>query len=72
MKKIIVLSLSALLLVGCGTLNKQQKGTIAGTAGGALLGATVTKGNIWGILAGATIGGIAGNLIGKKIKEIIN
>jgi len=58
------------LLAGCSSMqnmNKQQKGTVAGAAGGALLGAAVSKGSIWGILAGAAIGGTAGNLIGKKM-----
>ena len=58
------------LLAGCSSMqnmNKQQKGTVAGAAGGALLGAAVSKGSIWDILAGAAIGGTAGNLIGKKM-----
>ena len=70
MKKLIVLSLSMTLFFGCGAIqnmNKQQQGTIAGTAGGALLGAAVSKGSVWGILAGAAVGGVAGNLIGKKM-----
>lgn len=70
MKKLVILSLSMMLMMGCGTLNnlnKQQKGTLAGTAGGALLGAAVSKGSVWGILAGAAVGGVAGNLIGKKM-----
>ena len=70
MKKLIVLSLSMTLFFGCGAIqnmNKQQQGTLAGTAGGALLGAAVSKGSVWGILAGAAVGGVAGNLIGKKM-----
>jgi len=70
MKKVLILVLSITLLMGCDTLsnlNKQQKGTIAGSAGGALRGAAVSKGSIWGILAGAAVGGVAGNLIGKKM-----
>jgi len=50
-------------------MNKQQKGTVAGAAGGALIGAAVSKGSIWGILAGAAIGGVTGNLIGKKMDQ---
>jgi outer membrane protein OmpA-like peptidoglycan-associated protein len=50
-------------------MNKQQKGTLAGAGGGALLGAAVSKGSVWGILAGAAIGGTAGNLIGKKMDK---
>lgn len=70
LKKTISLFLVLGLLVGCSSMqnmNKQQKGTMAGAAGGALLGAAVSKGSIWGILAGAAIGGTAGNLIGKKM-----
>ena len=69
MKKVVILVLSMSLFIGCGALNKQQKGTIAGSAGGALLGAAASKGSIWGILAGAAIGGVAGNLIGKNMDE---
>ena len=58
-----------LMLISCGTLNKQQKGTIVGGGGGALIGAVVTGGSIWGVLAGAAIGGVAGNLIGKKMDK---
>lgn len=69
MKKAITLFFALSLLFGCGTLNKQQKGTIAGAGGGALLGAAVSGGSVWGILAGAAIGGTAGNLIGKKMDQ---
>jgi len=70
LKKTLSLLLVLGLLIGCSSIqnmNKQQKGTVAGAAGGALLGAAVSKGSIWGILAGAAIGGTAGNLIGKKM-----
>jgi outer membrane protein OmpA-like peptidoglycan-associated protein len=68
MKKIILYVVAtSIVLLGCKTLNKQQKGTAIGAAGGAAVGALVTKGSIWGILAGAAIGGTAGNLIGKKM-----
>jgi outer membrane protein OmpA-like peptidoglycan-associated protein len=68
MKKTILYIVAVSILVfGCKTLNKQQKGTAIGATGGAAVGALVTKGSIWGILAGAAIGGAAGNLIGKKM-----
>lgn len=67
MKKIILGAVAFSVLSGCATMNKQQKGTGIGAAGGALVGAAVSKGSIWGILAGAAIGGVAGNLIGKKM-----
>jgi len=68
MKKIVLIFAAiSILFAGCSTMNKQQKGTIIGAGGGAAVGALVTKGSIWGILAGAAIGGVAGNLIGKKM-----
>jgi outer membrane protein OmpA-like peptidoglycan-associated protein len=68
MKKTILYIVAVSILVfSCKTLNKQQKGTAIGATGGAAVGALVTKGSIWGILAGAAIGGAAGNLIGKKM-----
>jgi len=70
MKKIIlVVTAAALIVSGCKTANKQQKGTVIGAAGGAAVGAIIGKGSIWGILAGAAIGGVAGNLIGKKMDD---
>ena len=67
MKNFIFVLVSVLVMAGCSSMNKQQKGTAIGAAGGAALGALVTKGSVWGILAGAAIGGAAGNLIGKKM-----
>lgn len=69
MKNFFIVIFALLFVVGCGTWNKQQKGTAAGATGGALLGAAVSKGSVWGILAGAAIGGTAGNLIGKKMDK---
>ena len=63
----IIIAAVCILLAGCSTMNKQQKGTAIGATGGAAIGALVTKGSIWGILIGAAIGGTAGNLIGKKM-----
>ncbi|ULQ50632.1 OmpA family protein [Flavihumibacter fluvii] len=70
MKNIIIAVLAiAIIISGCKTMNKQQKGTVAGAAGGALIGAAVSHGSIWGILIGAAVGGAAGNLIGKKMDQ---
>lgn len=63
----IIIAAAAILLNGCSTMNKQQKGTVIGAGTGAAVGAIVTKGSIWGVLVGAAIGGTAGNLIGKKM-----
>ncbi|MEJ2005711.1 MAG: OmpA family protein, partial [Cyclobacteriaceae bacterium] len=69
MKRIVLALLVISLITGCSSWNRQQKGTAAGAAGGALLGAAVSKGSIWGVLAGAAIGGTAGNLIGKHMDQ---
>lgn len=69
MKKFITFILAISLLVSCASLNNQQKGTIIGTSGGAVVGAVAGSGSVWGILAGAAIGGVAGNLIGKKMDK---
>ena len=70
MKKILVGMVAvSILLAGCASANKQQKGTAIGAGAGAAVGALVTKGSIWGILVGAAIGGTAGNLIGKKMDK---
>lgn len=70
MKKIIFLvTVVSMLAAGCASMNKQQKGTVAGAAGGALIGAAVSGGSIWGVLIGAAVGGTAGNLIGKKMDQ---
>src|SRR4051812_20461393 len=67
MKNFTIIAIALILITGCSSMNKQQKGTVIGSTGGAAVGALVTGGSIWGILAGAAIGGTAGNLIGKKM-----
>src|SRR5215475_10397167 len=66
--------LVGLLLTGCKSLNKTQKGTAIGTAAGAGAGALISHGSIWGTLIGAAVGGGAGYLIGhhmdKQAEEI--
>jgi outer membrane protein OmpA-like peptidoglycan-associated protein len=70
MKKIILsVVVVAMLFNACKSMNKQQKGTAIGATGGAIIGAAVSKGSIWGILIGAAVGGTAGNLIGKKMDK---
>ena len=69
MKKTITLLLAVSLILSCGSLNNQQKGTIAGSAGGALIGGLIGKGSAVGIIAGAAVGGVAGNLIGKSMDK---
>lgn len=70
---------ASILLGGCKSMNKTQKGAVIGTAGGAAVGAVIGKaaGNTaLGAIIGATVGGVGGALIGKKMdkqaKEIEN
>ena len=69
----------AIILGGCKSLNKTQKGAIIGTAGGGAVGAVIGKaaGNTaLGAIIGATVGGVTGAVIGHKMdkqaKEIEN
>jgi outer membrane protein OmpA-like peptidoglycan-associated protein len=69
----------SLILGGCKSMNKTQKGAIIGTAGGAAAGAVIGKaaGNTaLGAIIGATVGGVTGAVIGRKMdkqaKEIEN
>jgi outer membrane protein OmpA-like peptidoglycan-associated protein len=66
-----------LILSGCASWNKTQKGAVVGTATGGAMGAIIGKaaGNpALGAIIGATVGGAAGAVIGnqmdKQAKEI--
>lgn len=70
---------SILLLSGCKSMNKTQKGAVIGTAGGAAAGAVIGRvaGNTGlGAIIGAAAGGITGVIIGrhmdKQAEEIKN
>ncbi|MCG6950302.1 MAG: OmpA family protein [Acidobacteria bacterium] len=67
-KAVIVLVVVSLTMVGCASMNNQQKGAAIGAAGGAAVGAAL-GGGVWGVLAGAAVGGVAGNAIGKKMDQ---
>lgn len=63
---------AAIILGGCKSMNKTQKGAVIGTAGGAAVGAVVGKaaGNTaLGAIIGAAVGGVTGTLIGKKMDK---
>ena len=64
--------LVAIVLVGCKTWNKSQKGAVIGTAGGAAAGAVIGKaaGNTaLGAIIGAGVGGVAGAVIGHQMDK---
>lgn len=66
-----VLSVS-LLVSGCSSMNKTQKGAAIGVGTGAAAGAIIGKmtGNTGlGAIIGAAAGGVAGTLIGKKMDK---
>jgi len=63
---------SILLLAGCKSMNKSQKGAVIGTASGAAAGAVIGKvaGNTaLGAIIGATVGGVTGAVIGRKMDK---
>lgn len=73
--KFIAASLAALIIVSCGTA--QKNGTLIGAGGGAAVGALVgkllgggTKGTVLGATVGTAVGGVAGNLIGKHMDKV--
>jgi outer membrane protein OmpA-like peptidoglycan-associated protein len=78
MSLILILS-AALILSGCASMNKTQKGAVVGTAAGGAMGAVIGKasGNTaLGAIIGAAVGGATGAVIGhqmdKQAEEIKN
>lgn len=74
MKKGLLLSflMGSLVLSGCKTLDRSEKGAIIGTGSGAAVGAVIGKaaGNTaLGAIIGATVGGAAGAVIGEQMDK---
>jgi len=66
MKKIIIATLTAGLLVGCGiNLNKEDQGTVIGSLFGVAIGSMIGDGN--GRVAAMVLGGIFGAAVGNRI-----
>jgi len=66
------LLIGGILLAGCKSMNKTQKGAAIGTGSGAAVGAAIGKasGNTaMGAILGATVGGVTGALIGRKMDK---
>src|SRR5688500_6393019 len=62
----------SLVMAGCKSMNKTQKGAAVGTAGGAAAGAVIGRasGNTaLGAIIGATVGGVTGAVIGRKMDK---
>jgi outer membrane protein OmpA-like peptidoglycan-associated protein len=71
MFKVMFLS-AALILAGCASWNKTQKGAVVGTATGGAMGAVIGKasGNTaLGAIIGAAVGGAAGAAIGNSMDK---
>ena len=71
-KTLTGIALVALILSGCKSMNKTQKGAVIGTAGGGAIGAVIGKaaGNTaLGAIIGAAVGGATGAVIGHKMDK---
>lgn len=72
-KHITLLALCfGLVIAGCKTASRSQKGAVIGAAGGGAIGAVIGKaaGNTaMGAIIGATVGGVSGAVIGKKMDK---
>lgn len=71
-RKILIYLLITVLLAGCSSMNKSQKGAVIGAAGGGATGAVIGRaaGNTaMGAIIGATVGGVAGAVIGRQMDK---
>jgi outer membrane protein OmpA-like peptidoglycan-associated protein len=69
---IVMLSLAVMIISGCSSMNKTQKGAAAGTAAGGATGAVIGKasGNAaLGAIIGAAVGGTTGAVIGHQMDK---
>lgn len=69
---LIILICATLILPGCASMNKTQKGAVVGTAAGGAMGAVIGRasGNTaLGAVIGAAVGGATGAIIGKKMDK---
>ena len=69
---IIALVTGSVLLPGCSSFTKTEKGAAIGTAGGGVIGALIGRaaGNTAiGALVGGAVGGVAGGVIGHKMDK---
>lgn len=69
---LITLFSVALILSGCSSWNKTQKGAVVGTSAGGAMGAVIGKasGNTaLGAIIGATVGGATGAIIGNQMDK---
>lgn len=68
MRKLAVLTATAVLAAGCSTwdgMSRQEKGTAIGAGAGAVAGKVLTDSTL-GTVGGAVVGGVVGNQIGRR------
>ena len=71
-KSVFSIVFAAMVIAGCKSMNKTQKGAAIGTAGGAAAGAVIGRaaGNTaLGAIIGAAVGGVSGAVIGRKMDK---
>ena len=71
-RSVFTLVLASMIIAGCKSMNKTQKGAAVGTAGGAAAGAVIGRaaGNTaLGAIIGAAVGGVTGAVIGRKMDK---
>ena len=72
LKNPVLALIAAIILSGCASMNKTQKGAVIGTATGAGVGTVIGKvsGNTaLGAIIGAAVGGTTGAIIGRKMDK---
>jgi outer membrane protein OmpA-like peptidoglycan-associated protein len=71
-RSVLAIAMASLIIAGCKSMNKTQKGAAVGTAGGAAAGAVIGRaaGNTaLGAIIGAAVGGVTGAVIGRKMDK---
>lgn len=71
-KNPVLALIAAIMISGCASMNKSQKGAVIGTAAGAGVGTVIGKasGNTaLGAIIGAAVGGTTGAVIGRKMDK---
>jgi outer membrane protein OmpA-like peptidoglycan-associated protein len=71
-KSVFAVVIVSMIIAGCKSMNKTQKGAAIGTAGGAAAGAVIGRaaGNTaLGAIIGAAVGGVTGAVIGRKMDK---
>ncbi|HUQ65998.1 MAG TPA: OmpA family protein [Flavitalea sp.] len=71
-RSVFTIVFASMIIAGCKSMNKTQKGAAIGTAGGAAAGAVIGRaaGNTaLGAIVGAAVGGVTGAVIGRKMDK---